>query len=327
MTLPNLFSFATSELSQDAFICWSLAWASPEFRDVDNQLHNCAINFIKSLFDKHDKIAPKEIKKIEITKQDCNIDVLVIINDEYAMLIEDKIGTKIHSNQLARYLEEVKNRNFKENDILPTYYKTQDQGDYPEVLKASYKFFLRSDFLNALNEYKGKNSIILDYREHLQSISDGVESYKTRPITEWEWYSWVGFYLRLQKELEDGNWDYVPNPNGGFLGMWWHFQGDEKCEQYLQLQQDKLCFKIYVDDPQDRSELRSLWHHRIIEKSAETDLVLKKPTRFGNGYYMTVCIYDGEYRITDDIGVINIARTVDRLKRATSLLKSVDENT
>jgi hypothetical protein len=24
---PNLFQFATKELSQDAFICWLLAWA------------------------------------------------------------------------------------------------------------------------------------------------------------------------------------------------------------------------------------------------------------------------------------------------------------
>ena len=27
MALPNLFHYATSELSQDAFLCWMLAWA------------------------------------------------------------------------------------------------------------------------------------------------------------------------------------------------------------------------------------------------------------------------------------------------------------
>jgi len=26
MLKPNVFHFATGELSQDAFICWSLAW-------------------------------------------------------------------------------------------------------------------------------------------------------------------------------------------------------------------------------------------------------------------------------------------------------------
>jgi len=28
-TTPNLFRFATSELSQDAFICWLASWADP----------------------------------------------------------------------------------------------------------------------------------------------------------------------------------------------------------------------------------------------------------------------------------------------------------
>ena len=29
---PNLFKYATSELSQDAFICWLLEWAKPQNR-------------------------------------------------------------------------------------------------------------------------------------------------------------------------------------------------------------------------------------------------------------------------------------------------------
>ncbi len=39
MEKPNLFSYATSELSQDAFIAWLLAWASPEYQTVDKELH------------------------------------------------------------------------------------------------------------------------------------------------------------------------------------------------------------------------------------------------------------------------------------------------
>ena len=30
---PNLFDFATSELSHDAFIAWLLSWADPAFED------------------------------------------------------------------------------------------------------------------------------------------------------------------------------------------------------------------------------------------------------------------------------------------------------
>ena len=36
---PNLFDYATKELSQDAFFCWLLAWADEECRDADSTLH------------------------------------------------------------------------------------------------------------------------------------------------------------------------------------------------------------------------------------------------------------------------------------------------
>ncbi|MYD32112.1 MAG: hypothetical protein F4X01_11115 [Nitrospira sp. SB0661_bin_20] len=58
MERPNLFSYATSELSQDAFICWLLEWSLPQYRQTDTKLHECAVNFIRKLFEKHGKQAP-----------------------------------------------------------------------------------------------------------------------------------------------------------------------------------------------------------------------------------------------------------------------------
>jgi len=44
---PNIFSFATSELSQDAFICWLVSHINyPE----DTILHECAKDFIVMLY-------------------------------------------------------------------------------------------------------------------------------------------------------------------------------------------------------------------------------------------------------------------------------------
>lgn len=325
MNRPNLFTYATSELSQDALICWLLSWASPEYKNTDRKLHECAVSFVQSLFEKHSKKAPSELENVEIFKQDNNIDVLCIINKKYAILIEDKTGTKNHSNQLVRYLEDVKKRNYKEKDILPIYFKTEDQGDYSDVLDKEYMLFLRADFIEVLNNYSGDNAILIDYRDYLQSISDKTESYKLLPIKKWGWYSWVGFYQKLRNELGSGNWDYVANPRGGFLGFWWHFQGDENCEQYLQLEQDKLCFKIWVKNDSDRGSLREKWHKIIMAKGQESGLKLKKPRRFGNGKYMTVCIYDGEYRECSN-GIIDIDKTISRLRNAEALLKAVREN-
>jgi hypothetical protein len=37
--IPNLFDYATSELSQDAFVCWLAAWADPGCRAANEPLH------------------------------------------------------------------------------------------------------------------------------------------------------------------------------------------------------------------------------------------------------------------------------------------------
>jgi len=326
MNQPNLFSYATSELSQDAFICWLLSWATPELKSSDKDLHDCATNLIKALFDKHKISIPSKIEQVEVRKQDNNIDVLCIINNTYPILIEDKTGTKNHSNQLKRYFEDVKERNFDEKNIVPIYFKTEDQANYSDVVKNGYQPFLRADILSILNEYSGKNAILVDYRGYLQSISDKVESYKSIEISKWGWYAWIGFYLELQKRLDNGHWNYVPNPNGGFLGYWWHFQGNGDCEQYLQLEEHKFCFKIWVKNKDERRSLRSKWHKIINNRAKDKNLALNlvKPSRFGNGKYMTVCVFNGEYRETED-GIIDMDKTVAKFKNAEILLKSVHE--
>ena len=323
MNKPNLFSYATSELSQDAFICWLLSWASPEYKNSDNDLHECAAGLITLLFDKH-KLKLPEIEQVEIRKQDKNIDVLCIINSKYPIIIEDKTVTKHHSNQLARYIEEIKGRDFDDDKIIPVYYKTEDQGNYSSVKKNGYHLLLREEIVDVLNKYRGTNSIFLDYRDHLQSITDKVERYKSISISDWGWYSWVGFFRELQKQLKGGNWDYVANPSGGFLGFWWQFQENEECAQYLQLEKDKFCFKIRVKNEAQQKSLRKKWHKIFKEKAQDFELRLVKPKRFRNGKHMTVCVYDGDYRKTID-GILDMSATIAQFRKAENLLKSVHE--
>ena len=179
------------------------------------------------------------------------------------------------------------------------------------------------------DSHKNEEALV-DYRNHLQSISDAVESYKLLPIEKWGWHSWIGFFLELQKELgqlEKDCWDYVPNPSGGFLGFWWAFQGNDNCSQYLQLEEDKLCFKISVGEnsPDERRFLRSKWYEIVRAKGQEYGLDLVRPRRFGNGRWMTVCVFNGDYRESDN-DFIDMEKTVARLRKAECLLKSVDQN-
>jgi hypothetical protein len=322
---PNLFNYATSELSQDALIGWLLSWASPEYKDLDSELYRCATELIKAFFQKHEIDPPSIIERVDVRMQQDKIDVLCIINSKYPIIIEDKTKTKNHSNQLVRYLENVR-ENFIENDIIPIYFKTHDQGDYSGVVKNGYKPFLRNDIIEVLNTYNGENQILLDYRSYLQSISNMVASYKSKEISKWDKYSWIGFYLELQKKNLIGptNWDYVPNPTGGFMGFWWAFQNDDECQQYLQLEQDKLCIKIWVKNEDQRKTLREKWYKAIKLKANDVDIKLVRPSRFGSGEYMTVLVLDGEYRKTID-GFIDMDTTVMQLKKAEHLLKLVHE--
>jgi len=332
MQTPNLFSYATSELSQDAFICWLLEWSDPKNKKSDIYLHQCGEELLKSFFLKSDIEYPKELKQIEIFKQFKNIDVLAILNKEYAIIIEDKTNTGNHSNQLKRYLKIVEREGYNIKKIIPIYFKTYDQSNYKDVLDKNYNLFLRKDFLNILNNYTEiKNNIFLEFKSHLQSIEDRVNSFKKYPIEEWNWYSWIGFYKEIKSNMNtdycDCDWAYVPNKGGGFLGLWWNFREKDKYTLHLQFEQEKLCFKIRVDDKEKRSHLRNLLSKEICEISNEFDLSFNKPKRFGKGLHMTVAVLNEDARKVDENGEINISETLKILDQCNDLMNKIIINT
>ena len=184
MSKPNLFSFATKELSQDAMICWLLSWAHPDYKNSDKDLHECAISMIQEMFEKCSMSCPRSIKNITLVQQEKNIDVLCRLEGDdgkYIIIIEDKTNTKNHGTQLTDYYEYVRvevcpNEQIPEKNILRIYFKTGDQSDYSEVCKAGYKKFLRPEILSVLEKYKDKHSILDDYCSHLRAIEKEVNS-------------------------------------------------------------------------------------------------------------------------------------------------------
>ncbi|GAA3328735.1 hypothetical protein GCM10020331_073910 [Ectobacillus funiculus] len=104
MNKPNLFfQYATSELSQDAFLCWLLEWADPQYSETDVQLHNLGKRFVEAIFSKHQQPRVR-IESINIRRQLDGLDILAVINDGFAILIEDKTYTSDHSGQLKTLL-------------------------------------------------------------------------------------------------------------------------------------------------------------------------------------------------------------------------------
>ncbi len=320
--IPNIFTFATSELSQDAFICWLLSWAKPQYKDIDQNLHKTGVYFLNQLFDTGNIQKPITYDNVEVMKQYENIDVLTAINKQFVIIIEDKINTKNHGDQLTRYFDSMK-RTYDPSKIIPIYFKTGDQSDYDEVKKCGYSLFLRKDILNVLKfgERLGvTNQIFRDYHSYIQLIEDDVNSYRTLPVEKWTWNSWIGFFMGLQQEFKDGEWDYVPNPSGGFLGIWWYWKTWRGYDVYLQLEFDKLCLRIHVKDSSLQSQYRNSWHQTIMKQSKNSKLKVQKPPRFGKGKWMTSAILSSDYRETDAEGKLDFQKTMEILHEAERLL-------
>ena len=254
---------------------------------------------------------------------------------KYVILIEDKVHTKEHSDQLRIYIDKVQQaKGIDRKDIYPIYYKTSDQSNVGNVHAAGYKIFTREDMLKILKNGEAAgidDSIFKAYYDYLSNFNSRIQSYKELPGDQWnDNYPWTGFYTELQNQFGStwGEWGYVPNPSGGFLGFWWFFEEDSNCEQYLQLEHDKLCFKIIVHDKEKRRPLRDNWCQALLkatENEEFNEFKIQKPVRFGNGDYMTVAVLVSDYRIYTD-GKIDVVKTLKILKTAENVLKIARSN-
>ncbi len=301
--VPNIFSYATSELSQDAIFAWLMQWADSSYKDKDIELNSIANNFIKMLLGKE----LSKINTIEVGKQWQNIDLWAEINDDTFLIIEDKTNTSIHDDQLERYKEIVeKEYDGKRENLYYVYIKTGNEplSVLKDIEKKGYRTISRNEIIDCLKHYKGNNALLLNYIMHLQNIEEETQSFRKHPVSEWGWYAWQGFYKELESRLNLTKWGYVANRAGGFLGAWWHhipFDG-EKGEMYLQFEEQKLCFKIWYEDGPDRSEIRNIMHERLISIAHENNhLEISKPARFGSGTFMTIATVNPDYLFGNSI--------------------------
>lgn len=315
----NLFTWATSELSQDAFICWLLAWAKPENKLRDELMHQVGEDFLKALLAKHG-IEISDVRTLKIITQKFHIDVLAIINDEYAMIIEDKVHTGSHGSQLDDYVAALKkNEAYKNYIVLPTFVKTGSQSRYVKEEKAGYKLFLRKDFLSVLSDARNnqiRNNILIDFLENVEELHADVQSFL---ITEkWTDNAWIGFYEYLQNNISSVRWGYVANPLGGFYGAWWHLMDWKSCDVYLQIEQNLLCFKISVEGDVSKSQLRNECHKYILNSAKLIGLNnVERPGRFGNGACMTVAVIKQEnWMIKTEHNLIDLDATLRVLEQA-----------
>ena len=305
VTKPNLFDFATSELSQDAFVSWLLQWADPSCATIDSELNILG----KKLLSFMTGIPEKAIINVVVGRQWENIDIWIEINDDTFVVIEDKTGTSEHDNQLERYKSTAESYYAGKRDKFHyIYLKTGNEplSTRKYIASKGYRVITRKMILDVLDAYVGSNDILIDFREHLKDIENETNSFKTKPMTDWSWYAWQGFYMELEKWYKNVYWEYVSNPSGGFLGAWWNFINSETddVKMYFQIEQGKFCFKISCgDNISDARNVRWSFYETLIENAGRHNIKVIKPQRFGNGYTITIGIIKNPFEYYDENNV------------------------
>lgn len=296
MGKPNLFEIGTKELSQDAFITWLLRWADDSCKEFDKELNACGKAFVSELIKKQYPDFSEEITKVEAGRQWESIDVWAEVNDQYLIIIEDKTHSGQHSKQLERYKEIAEKWCVENNKKAPIciYLKTGNESiaSLNAIVKKGYHLFSRIDFINLFSSFECiENDIFKDFKERMLQLDEWSSNFNNIKIKEWRWYDWQGFYLAIENKIENRGWFYVDNANGGFLCFLLNWDYCDGYPLYIQLEQDKLCFKLSTDpnevslpEGKTRRQIRNEFYHLLMEKAKEKGYNdIKKPKRFGDG--------------------------------------------
>ena len=208
--------------------------------------------------------------------------------------------------------------------MIPVYVQTREQADYSSVEADGYEVVRRRDRLNLLEGPSGRaaageSDLVRQFASHLRGIEDEVQGYLTRRLDEWTWASWQGFFGRLQHELGTGAWLPVSNPRGAFLAFHWHWRTGPKAEEYLQLENDRLCHKVHVPVDEGRRETREAAHARFVAEAAPRGLT-GTTTRYRSGQWMTASVFERDYRVPDDEGKLDLSATLAVLASAQETL-------
>lgn len=322
MNRPNLFRHATSELSQDAVLCWLLAWADASCATIDPEMHAVGRDFLEMLYTLPGKdvveTAPLDVS-VRIFRQKGHTDIVAEIGENDVLVIEERTETSHHDDQLQRYRESLAAR-FPNRRFVGVYIKTGDEASYEYAARLGWAVCRRGTLLDALRSRNATpgNAILADFVAHLDAIEKAVGAYAHTPIaTEWDARAWSGFFVALRERLGDGWWGYVANASGGFMGYWWSPREIDGASVHLQLEQDRLAVNVEF---RNSSKSVGEWT-RVV--SALAGLGMQRPKRTGRGRTATLGAWDGDYRAAREDGTLDFDVTCARISDVAKALEAL----
>ena len=211
--MKNLFDYASKELSQDAFLRWLFENHDCENESVRNAFWRLFNNFTD------DKLKGKHITDLVTVAQWKGIDVSIwfkVDGVEHLIVIEDKTDSNMHSNQLARYTEQIAQHNScwkehwnpqnhkliryveKDENIFKVFYKTNivDSWEKEIVEKSGWKLYDIYLICELFADVRSSNEILDCYIEHIKKIHSDAK--REKKPSEWNLVSWHSFFNDYQ---------------------------------------------------------------------------------------------------------------------------------
>ena len=241
---PNIFEYATKELSQDAVFMYLFDCYNSECKE-ESELGE---RFLHLIYDTQNKKIEKNVRKLIIKKQYHNIDVLVLVeyedNSVDAIIIEDKTYSSEHDNQLKRYYDDIKKDGVDgriASNIYGVYFKlgqlTVDEEKALEIYDGIFRYEnLDYDaFLDFLERYQNTNLIMQliyeFYDERMSNIRliDKTEDFSNPAGLEFDtvlsdWYSQNTYFGWIIKKVIQNH--YHPENQYGVMNY------GRPCTQY-----------------------------------------------------------------------------------------------
>jgi hypothetical protein len=338
MKKPNLFTHATSELSQDAFFCWLFEWAKDDLANENEALQKASKDFLIGILPEkiHKDYVINEIKPIRQVpvpvkgkKSKNRVDFIVKINNEILLVFEDKTASTTSSSQLKPY-------------------RTYIDNNYPQYRGNIFYFYLKSDIVwsdekntvaqNGFNlidifriqellKHSVCNDIYNDYVNIINSRIEKYHSYKSKPINDWETNQWKGFIYDFSDELST-NRSLGEHHSGDVF--WYHLSWrdnirDEKSKLSLEFNSKKLVVKSHIGS--DFSKDKKKFREPISKKIAETFNDIKDINgKSFNHSGECVIIYEfEEYFIkNEDNNTINFQASIEKLKKVIDRFNKIE---
>lgn len=324
---PNLFHFAAIEPSQDAFLAWLLAWADSRWKNINPDLHHLGVRFVSALLALHDKKSfVNGSLTVRVERQ--TSDVVAEINNAIIIAIEDKTRGQQANHEAIEFLES----KYPNREVLPVYTESGDKTS--DIAPHGFKSLLRAQVIALLREDEralSRNSIVNDFRLFLERQETDVQAWRYRPVAEWirQHTPWIGFLQGLQTEFADLSWKYVPNADGGFIGAWWHrrpWDSFPGAQLYLQISQGPLQFRVTGLDNSETCALLCQEAAVQLRRMGSAHNLEIARTRLQRGESTVIAQIEREFWIgIRPNGLIDLARTFNNLRSATSILESISE--